>query len=261
MEQQRSKHEERERLIEAMKREMMHKKSSGRDRINSDHRLRLLLDRHLDCSQTLKDLYEDKDGVRKEEVAALSGPNEFAEFYNRLKTIKDFHKRHPNEISVPMSVEFDELDKVREQSNEETVMAEFSDEEGYGKYLDLHECYTRYVNLKGVEKVDYVTYLTLFDQLAELPRDRKNSEYRAYLEALLDYLHDYLTRVKPLTDFEESIKTVTEEFHKKWEAGEARGGSEGCWCSGDPSCMEGHFTGSVVQKCSSLSSSNLTKAL
>ena len=220
LEQQRSKHEERERLIEAMKHEMLHKKSSGRDRINSDHRLRLLLDRHLECSQTLKDLYEDKDEVRREEVAALSGPNEFAEFYNRLKNIKDFHKRHPNEISVPMSVEFDELDKVREQSNEETVMVEFSDEEGYGKYLDLHECYTRYVNLKGVEKVDYVTYLTTFDQLFELPRDRKNSEYRAYLEALLDYLHDYLVRVKPLTDFEESIRTVTEDFNKKWEAGE-----------------------------------------
>ncbi|KAF0296585.1 Splicing factor 3A subunit 3 [Amphibalanus amphitrite] len=219
LEQQRSKHEERERLVEAMKREMLHKKGSSRDRINSDHRLRLLLDRHLDCSQTLKDLYEDKDGVRKEEVAALSGPNEFAEFYNRLKTIKDFHKRHPNEISVPMSVEFEELDKVREQSNDETVMVEFSDEEGYGKYLDLHECYTRYVNLKGVEKVDYVTYLTLFDQLFEMPRDKKNAEYRAYLEALLDYLHDYLLRVRPLTDFEQSIKTITEEFNKKWEAG------------------------------------------
>ena len=46
-------------------------------------------------------------------MAALSGPNEFAEFYSRLKTIKDFHKKHPNEISVPMSTEFDELAKVR----------------------------------------------------------------------------------------------------------------------------------------------------
>lgn len=28
---------------------------------------------------------------------------------------------------------------------------EFSDEEGYGKYLDLHECYEKYINLKGIE--------------------------------------------------------------------------------------------------------------
>ena len=37
--------------------------------------------------------------LRKEEVAALSGPNEFAAFYQRLKSIKDFHKKHPNEVS------------------------------------------------------------------------------------------------------------------------------------------------------------------
>ena len=30
-------------------------------------------------------------------------------------------------------------------------MVEFSDEEGYGKFLDLHECYEKFVNLKGIE--------------------------------------------------------------------------------------------------------------
>lgn len=38
--------------------------------------------------------------LRKEEVAALSGPNEFVEFYARLKTIKDFHRKHPGEVSI-----------------------------------------------------------------------------------------------------------------------------------------------------------------
>ena len=38
----------------------------------------------------LKEIYEDKDGQRKEEVAPLSGPNELVEFYNHLKTIKEF---------------------------------------------------------------------------------------------------------------------------------------------------------------------------
>ena len=28
-------------------------------------------------------------------------------------------------------------------------MVEFSDEEGYGRFLDLHEHYQRYVNIKG----------------------------------------------------------------------------------------------------------------
>lgn len=30
---------------------------------------------------------------------------------------------------------------------------EFTDEEGYGRYLDLHDCYLKYINLKGVEVV------------------------------------------------------------------------------------------------------------
>lgn len=39
------------------------------------------------------------DSLRKEELSAISGPNEFAEFYNRLKQIKEFHRKHPNEVS------------------------------------------------------------------------------------------------------------------------------------------------------------------
>lgn len=41
--------------------------------------------------------------MRKDELAAISGPNEFAEFYNRLKQIKEFHRKHPNEVSKPLN--------------------------------------------------------------------------------------------------------------------------------------------------------------
>ena len=39
--------------------------------------------------------------LRKEEIQALSGPNEFAEFYSRLRNLKDYHKKYPNEVSKP----------------------------------------------------------------------------------------------------------------------------------------------------------------
>ena len=32
-----------------------------------------------------------------------------------------------------------------------TDLVEFTDEEGYGKYLDLHEVYDKFLNLRGVE--------------------------------------------------------------------------------------------------------------
>ena len=37
--------------------------------------------------------------MRKEEISALSGPNEFAEFYSRLRVIKDYHRKYPNEVT------------------------------------------------------------------------------------------------------------------------------------------------------------------
>ncbi|KAB0382419.1 hypothetical protein FD755_004336 [Muntiacus reevesi] len=134
----------------------------------------------------------------------LIGPNEFAEFYNRLKQIKEFHRKHPNEICVPMSVEFEELLKARENPSEEAQnLVEFTDEEGYGRYLDLHDCYLKYINLK------------LFD----IPKERKNAEHKRYLEMLLEYLQDYTDRVKPLQDQNELFGKIQNEFEKKWENG------------------------------------------
>ncbi|KAL0268427.1 UNVERIFIED_CONTAM: hypothetical protein PYX00_010380 [Menopon gallinae] len=225
LEQQRRYHEERERLMDAMVKEMLHKKAGGtRDQINSDHRLKMLINLYMENTVQLKELYEDKDGLRKEEVAALSGPNEFAEFYARLKQIKDFYRRHPNEISVPMSVEFEELTKMRENPTEENSnVVEFTDEEGYGRYLDLHECYYKFLNLKGIEKVDYITYLTTFDHLYDIPKDRKNTEYKKYLEMLVEYLHDYISRVKPLLDLDQEYANVEKDFNTQWENGTFQG--------------------------------------
>uniref|UniRef100_A0A671SK52 Splicing factor 3A subunit 3 n=1 Tax=Sinocyclocheilus anshuiensis TaxID=1608454 RepID=A0A671SK52_9TELE len=197
LEQQRRYHEEKERLMDAKTKEMLTKKTTLRDQINSDHRVRAMLDRYMEVSANLRDLYEDKDGMRKDELNAISGPNEFAEFYNRLKVIKEFHRKHPNEICVPMSVEFEELMKAKDNPSEEAQnLVEFTDEEGYGRYLDLHDCYLKYINLKGVEKLEYVTYLSTFDQLFDISKDRKNAEYKKYLEMLLEYLQEYTDRVK-----------------------------------------------------------------
>ena len=57
--------------------------------------------------------------LRQEEVHAISGPDEFGEFYRRLKQVKDFHRRYPNEVEVPMSMEFMKLDDQRKNPPEE----------------------------------------------------------------------------------------------------------------------------------------------
>ncbi|XP_078319179.1 splicing factor 3A subunit 3-like [Crassostrea virginica] len=220
LEQQRRYHEERERLMDATVKEMLQPSKPGREQINSDHRMRLLIDRYVECTNELKDLYEDKDGLRKEEVQALSGPNEYVEFYARLKQLREFHRKHPNEISVPMSVEFEELAKLRENTGDEGQnLAEFTDEEGYGKYLDLHECYEKFINLKGIEKIDYLTYLSTFDQLFDISKDKKNAAYKEYLLFLLEYLDGYLQRIKPLIDINDELEKVKVDFDLQWNEG------------------------------------------
>lgn len=50
-------------------------------------------------TNNLRELYEDKDGFRKEEIAEISGPNDFTEFYLRLKNVKEFHRKHPDQVT------------------------------------------------------------------------------------------------------------------------------------------------------------------
>ncbi|XP_023330503.1 splicing factor 3A subunit 3 [Eurytemora carolleeae] len=223
LEQQRRYHEERERLTDALVQERLMTKAGHKETINSEHRQRHMLERYDDTTNKLREIYEDKDGERKKEVQALSGPNEFTEFYNRLKQIKEFHRRHPGEISVPMSVEFEELKKIRENPADDLAMVPFSDEEGYGKYLDLHECYDKFINLKGVERMDYIQYIKNFDALADIPKERKNADYKNYLSILSDYLYSFLNRTKPLLRLDDELLDASADIDGKLERGELPG--------------------------------------
>lgn len=69
----------------------------------------------------------------------------------------------------------------------------------------------------GLERVSYITFLGIFDQLADIPKEKKNSQYREYLVSLLLYLHSYVERVKPLLDMGEELDSVNREFSEQWQ--------------------------------------------
>ncbi|CAB4068748.1 SF3A3 [Lepeophtheirus salmonis] len=223
LEQQRHYHEERERLMDCMVSEVLHgKKGSHREALNSEHRQRRLLDRYNNVTQSLLTIYEDEDGQRKEEVSALSG--EFTEFYARLKNIKEFHKRHS--VAIPMAMEFDALKKeISKSGDQQESLIDFADEEGYGKYLDLHESYEAYINLKGIpETVDYITYLSIFDRLDTLiPKERKGGEYKKYLLGLIEYFEVFTRKVRPLLDLDVVMEETLVEFNQNFDKGEFQG--------------------------------------
>lgn len=142
-----------------------------------------------------------KDPTRKNEISAISNGNEFNEFYSRLKNIKDFYKNHPNDVAIPISQEFDDFLATRDN---EINLIEFTDEESYGKFLDLFEHFNLYLNLKNIVgskaiHIDYLSYLNKFDHFYEISKEKKfTAEYQKYLESLRDYLEGYIIRVKPL---------------------------------------------------------------
>lgn len=72
----------------------------------------LIFQRYIDSTKNLADVYEDRDESRRKEINAIGGPNEFAEFYSRLKALKDYHRRNPEEVAIPLSMEFQEVCEV-----------------------------------------------------------------------------------------------------------------------------------------------------
>jgi splicing factor 3A subunit 3 len=61
--------------------------------------------------------------------------------------------------------------------------------------------------------------LSEYDQFFSIAKEKKNQEYKLYLEELFNYLYNYLLRVKPLIDINKELQQVSEEFEKKWLEG------------------------------------------
>jgi len=226
IEEQRQYHEELERLQEAMTAEKLHKYTTHRENINSEHSAAKLFKRMVHCTEENLKNYEDKDGIRKREMDTLGGPNEFQEFYLRLRQIKEYHKKYPNEVAAPMVMEFMELKEKRDNPDENEELVEFTDEEGYGKYLDLHEAYEMFINIKHAPKLDYLTYLTTYDRFFEFPKDRKmNLDYKKYLRFLADYLIGFLQKINPLLNLKKENEHLLEDFEQRWATGTFQGWS------------------------------------
>ena len=75
--------------------------------------MRALVDRSAACAERLLALYDDRDGLRAEEIAALGGSDEFAEFYRRLKSLREHHRQSSSDVEEPMQMEFLKLQQQR----------------------------------------------------------------------------------------------------------------------------------------------------
>ena len=104
---------------------------------------------------------------------------------------------------------------MEQMIKEEPRGAEFSGEEGLGRYLDLHEHHQRFVSAhktfgRKVEYSDYVgCFATDLSAAGAVPKLQKSSrQYREYLELLYTYLMTFYEKTQPLGQAAKQLSKV-----------------------------------------------------
>ncbi|PIA54844.1 hypothetical protein AQUCO_00901023v1 [Aquilegia coerulea] len=218
----RASHEEIERFERLIVKDLQKEPSTSRERLSQNHRVRTMIDTITSTTQKLVEIYEDNDNARKDEIAALGGQTEkgtnvFNAFYDRLKEIREYHRRHPNARVIDASEEYEELLK-------EEPHIGFSGEEGHGKYLDMHELYNEYINSKFGKHIEYSVYLDVFSQPNHVPRNLKLTRITCLL--LCQFLHPSIAfnlNEEPLQDLDRIFSKVETEFEELWADGKIEG--------------------------------------
>ncbi|XP_030532398.1 splicing factor SF3a60 homolog [Rhodamnia argentea] len=222
----RAAHEEVERLERLIVKDLQNEPPSNKDRLFQSHRVGHMIDTIVATTEKLIEVYEDKDNARKDEIAALggqtaTGTNVFSAFYDRLKEIREYHRKHPAARVVDANEEYEELLKEEPQ-------IEFSGEEAFGRYLDMHELYHQYINCKFGEPIEYSAYLDVFSQPERISRKLKlTRQYKEYLENLLEYLVYFFQRTEPLQDLDRIFAKVEGDFEEEWAENKVEGWENG----------------------------------
>lgn len=200
--------------------------------MNRDHQISGFLNRIQEQSKRLLEIYHDTEGIRTREIQSISTGDPFDEFYKQLNTIKDFHRRYPNEPVENLERAYKR--KAHGEGESATVEVDnmFTGEEAYGKFLDLTTLHEDYLNLPGVKRLSYLQYLTMFDTFTppQCPIrrvDKTTDQYFRYLGGLATYLESFLKRTRPLEDLDQVFASFDKDFENAWAANEVPGwGSE-----------------------------------
>lgn len=208
--------------------------NSHKETLLRDHRTRRRIDAIRAASRELIATYEDAGGARQRELAAMSGDDVFSSYYARLKATRDYHRKHPGasvRLDAPARPQGAGVEEDDGRPDETPAAAarpavRFSAEENYGKYVDMHDLYKRYTNLRVVgDQCNYYTFLGRVQKLDRVARDKKmgSHAYRAYARDLLAYMSGFFKRRHPLADAEDFKRQILAEFEKKWDDGKVEG--------------------------------------
>ncbi|OAL43168.1 splicesome-associated protein [Pyrenochaeta sp. DS3sAY3a] len=272
IEEQRQTHEDLERIEEAIAQRFLDDPAQHRDRLARDHEIASFVDQHEAQSKRLRDIYRDVDGIKADEIRALTQGDPMETFLSKVAEINDFHSRYPNKPVENLEKAYKKRTPEEQDKWVKAVERMFTGEEGFGRFLDLTTLHDQYLNLKlssNARRLTYLQYLDAFDKFTppecNISREQKKSEhYFSYLKALQDYLEGFMQRIKPLENLDQLFASFDRDFTELWDKGEVPGWeqdapanapansdapAEGIWCSAckksfaKETVYEAHLTG------------------
>lgn len=179
-----------------------------KDRIRQEHRIKARLQLMEDTAKQLLETYEDQDSARRNELESMEGEEVFDVFYDRLKDVKEYHRKFPD-LQPPEEMEIKSKPK-------------FSGAEWYGSFLDLNTFYERAMNMPVFPKYKgYNHFLEIFDKLDTIPRRLKFlhfPQYNTYLQEMAAYLISFQQKTNPLVEVEDIVELIHSDFSKQWKA-------------------------------------------
>merc|ERR1719382_1821504 len=134
---------------------LMEKNKNTRNNVSVEHALHYLVESSRSKAKTCADIYADKDGMRTDDINALAGNrgdkkqgDVWTSFYDKVKEVKDYHRRPGVNQGLPELQNAEWFyQRAFEAENSETL---FSGEEELGKRMDMHELFTKFLNLKKI---------------------------------------------------------------------------------------------------------------
>jgi len=155
LEQLRSAHEDIENIEKAMSLALMDKHMNQKSGVQCDHALKYLIEQSQLKSKTAAEIYQDKDGMRTDDINALAGQRAdkkvgdvWTSFYDKVKEVKDYHRRFSINQGLPEVQNAKWFYQHAFDSDRSDAL--FSGEEELGKRVDMHELYVKYINLKKI---------------------------------------------------------------------------------------------------------------
>ena len=245
----RSGHEELEVCHRVLLDELSRHPRSKRQIVFQDHKLHHIATQARKRARILVDLHADKHGLLAAECAELQDRRaRFPRFYRELQAINSYHSGQDRNLNLPRqegeqqsmgnSLNSDNYDIFADlgipSSGRELV--DFSGEEFFGRFLDMHALFTRYLNLPGsTPDLRYEDFVKrVFFDFSCFPASTKSQRrYRDYVSDLLAYLESFLARTRPLHDHSLWTAEQTRAFDAAWSKGEVR------WWEGRTPSIEG----------------------